>query len=556
MLQGRAALPVLVVALGCSDSRSTGPAPIDATEGGGITGDATSASPDAESSSEGGVVDDSGDDGPHVKLDVGGGGGQDSGGGPTQVCDVGDASDDVAPCHQLAPPGSFEPDVQWSWSDEYGYTQIVVTPLVANLDDDNGDGVVDLCDTPEIVVLAYADLLGYGHIFVLSGDDGTVEAAFEHPLDPTVTPALADIDGDGDIEILAVDGKSLVDVVPGHLVAFDAQGNVEWISDDVATPSGIGAVAIADLEADGDVEILFANGVYDHQGALLWSRDESPSEAASLVTAADLDGDGDLEVVHGRAAYHHDGTVYYQTTIARGFPHVADFDDDGDPEILVTNGDGLALVDHTGDVLWSAARPTGDSASSDLVWLKPGSVHDFDGDGDVEFATGSANHYSVIDIASEGPTVVWSAAVEDLTGSSGGTAFDFDGNGRAEAMYADETRLFVFDDSGAPLFTATRDSVTGVEYPVVADVDADGSAEIVVVSNTQTRSGAPAVMVIRDVEDRWIPARKIWNQHTYHVSNVNEDGTVPTGEVPAWQQLNTFRTNSQVEGGAICRPEG
>jgi hypothetical protein len=36
--------------------------------------------------------------------------------------------------------------------------------------------------------------------------------------------------------------------------------------------------------------------------------------------------------------------------------------------------------------------------------------------------------------------------------------------------------------------------------------------------------------VLRDAEDRWIPARRIWNQYSYHVTNVREDGTIPQGD--------------------------
>jgi hypothetical protein len=60
------------------------------------------------------------------------------------------------------------------------------------------------------------------------------------------------------------------------------------------------------------------------------------------------------------------------------------------------------------------------------------------------------------------------------------------------------------------------------------------------------------VQVIRDVEDRWIQARRIWNQHTYHVTNVREDGTIPQHETPSWTLFNTFRTNIQIENGALC----
>ena len=105
----------------------------------------------------------------------------------------------------------------------------------------------------------------------------------------------------------------------------------------------------------------------------------------------------------------------------------------------------------------------------------------------------------------------------DDSGFAAGTAFDFLGAGFAEAMYADEHNLFVYSETGQVLLSTPRGSWTQAENPVVADVDNDGSAEIVVVSNG---GGQPPVQVIRDVEDRWIQARRIWNQHAYHVTNV------------------------------------
>ena len=67
-------------------------------------------------------------------------------------------------------------------------------------------------------------------------------------------------------------------------------------------------------------------------------------------------------------------------------------------------------------------------------------------------------------------------------------------------------------------------------------------------------SHAPPIQVVRDRLDRWIPARRIWNQHTYHVTNVREDGTIPQIEKPHWQLLNTFRTQAQIGKNGVCLP--
>ncbi len=189
-----------------------------------------------------------------------------------------------------------------------------------------------------------------------------------------------------------------------------------------------------------------------------------------------------------------------------------------------------------------------------MTWTRPATVHDFDGDQVAEFALSSANNYAVYE-ADAG--ILWKATVSDLSGVAAGTAFDFLGDGIAEAMYADEHTLFVYDGTGAVVLQAPRSSGTIIEYPVVADVDNDGSSEIVVVSSFDPNTGmntAPTVQVIRDKMDRWIQARRIWNQHNYHVTNVNEDGTIPQFEPPSWTQRNTFRTNAQIEDGIVCQP--
>ncbi len=455
----------------------------------------------------------------------------------------------VGTCRQTAPPDAFEPDVQWEWNG-VGLTQSIATPLVANLTDDDGNGVIDLCDIPDVVAVAFSDFLLNGQIVVLSGDTGLEHFIIQQQVMATVTPALGDIDHDGIPEIISV-------TTNGQLVAFEHTGALKWTSPNNPGIVDFGGPSLADLDGDGNVEIMMGGAVYDDAGIQLWNNGvDGGNGVGPLVTSADLDDDGDQEVIYGAVAFHHDGSPYYDTGLLPGIPQVANLDADPGPEILVMNPNGMNLIDANGTVLWSNARPTGDPNNIWTTWYKPGTVHDFDGDGAAEFATGSGNNYTTYEVDALQPTIIWQAPVADSSGSAGGTAFDFDGDGLAEAMYADETQLFVFDSNGMPLLTSPRQSGTGLEYPVVADIDNDGSAEIVVVSNFQTPGGSPAVQAIRDVEDRWIQARRIWNQHTYHVTNVREDGTIPAVEPHSWELLNTFRTNAQIEGGGVCRPAG
>jgi hypothetical protein len=291
-----------------------------------------------------------------------------------------------------------------------------------------------------------------------------------------------------------------------------------------------------------------ANFIADHLGTTLFTA-PVVSGNWSATAIADLDGDGDQEMVIGHAAYHHDGTQQYLSGVAPGYPQIANLDADPQPEVLVTNVNGLALLNHDGGVVYQDLRPTGDPANW-TTWLRPATIHDFDGDGVEEYAVSSANNYTVYE---SDASIVWQATVSDQSGIAAGTAFDFLGDGVAEAMYADEQYMFIFDGMGSVLLSTPRSSGTLSEYPVVADLDNDGSAEIVVVSNAYGMP-SPTVQVIRDVMDRWIQARRIWNQHTYHVTNVREDGTIPQFEVPSWTALNTYRTQAQIQGDGVCKP--
>ncbi len=487
-----------------------------------------------------------------VKFDVGvatTGGGTTT--GPVDACKVNDEMDAPGNCDEVAPPDAFEPDIQWTWtgpSEPYS----IVAPLVGNLTDDDDNGEIDLCDVPDIVVVASTSS-GQpgveGHLYVLDGATGAVHFQIPDPVDHTVTPAIGDIDGDGVMEIVT-------GTVGGGLVAFEHDGTLKWQIAGALWGGGnadiySSAIALADMDNDGDVEIVSANWVADHQGNLVFTAG-AQSGPWSATAVADLDGDGDQELVLGHAAFHHDGAALFQTNLVPGYPQVANFDADPEPEILLANMNGLSMLEHDGTVIFQNLRPTGDPVAF-TTWVRPATIHDFDGDGVSEFAVSSANNYTVYE---PDAAIVWNAPISDLSGIAAGTAFDFLGDGLAEAMYADEQFMYVFDEAGAPLLQIPRTSGTLSEYPVVADVDNDGSAEIVVVSNSYLGNPAsPTVQVIRDVEDRWIQARRIWNQHTYHVTNVREDGTIPQFEQPSWQFLNTYRTNAQIEGGGVCKPK-
>lgn len=470
-------------------------------------------------------------------------------------CKVIESQGDAVPdCTESAPADSFSPEVQWTWTAPTGQGSLI-TPLVANFTDDNNDGAVDLCDIPDVVVTVVEQFQS-GTMYLLSGDDGKEIFAFKSPIDPNITPALGDIDGDGLVEVVAASPS-------GQLIAFENDGTLKWTGDTGGWTQIISsyctAIALYDLDGNGTVEILAAFEVFDSNGKRLFgipgNGTEYPVETywCPTPTAADLDGDGKLEVLFGHKTYHADGTLYWSLNAKPGHPHVANLDADPEPEVYLATADGISVIEHNGTVKFGPVRPTDPNVSA-RCWGKPGVIHDFDGDAKADMATGSCSDYSVYLMTSTA-TPKWSAPVTDLSGLATGTAFDFLGDGVADAIYADETKIYVYDGNTGKLeLESPRTSGTLIEYPVVADVDNDGSAEIVVVSNFLGSGSGATVTVLRDAQDRWIQARRIWNQHAYHVTNVREDGTIPKTMKKNWQLLNTFRTNSQIGANGDCDP--
>jgi VCBS repeat protein len=464
-----------------------------------------------------------------------------------------------------APPNSFDPVIKWTWAEPESYAAgttslgSMVMPLVAEMVDTNGDGMVDLCDIPSVIVTVNGGAPhAPGYIFMLAGDTGAVQAVFDGQVDSSVTPALGDIDGDGYSEVVTNDPG-------GHLVIYDHMGHIKSTSPQILDYyldvfQYCGAIAIYDLNGDGSPEIIEGFEVLDNMGNHLWSVDESAWDNqyyCPAMTAADLDGDGYLEVIFGNGAYHHDGSTYWTIDGPPGQPQVADFDGDGIPEIFVARQDGLLVLAHDGTQIIGPTQSF-DPGLDVECWSKAGAVGDFDGTGLASIMDGSCNHFGIWHMGSSSLSLQWDQPIADPSGIASSTAFDLLGRGIADAIYGDEAHLWVYDGkTGALELKGNRSSGTLIEYPVVADVDNDGSADIVVVSNSGGSSGgvySNTVEVFQEAQKRWAPTRRIWNQHAYSVTNVNEDGSIPTQMKESWKYLNTFRMNAQIQAGGECAP--
>ena len=250
-----------------------------------------------------------------------------------------------------------------------------------------------------------------------------------------------------------------------------------------------------------------------------------------------------------------------------GPPNVDDFDGDGFPEVGTAGSASYAMLDFqaASDACPAWTVTPGDDGTSltsvNPPRITPGATCTQDSD------CGDMGQYACHEDI--GACVClhngWMRTTEDdssqVTGSS---VFDFNGDGRAEVVYNDECRFRIYDGlNGDVYMREPSESRTRVEYPVIADVDNDGNAEIVF--STTNESGFCSqnldgqynngIEVWGDASDFWVPARRIWNQHTYHVTNVLEDGGIPLFEPDSWvdfgdRQHNLYRSQPRSRGVA------
>ncbi|MCP4808339.1 MAG: hypothetical protein GY913_33395 [Proteobacteria bacterium] len=452
------------------------------------------------------------------------------------------ALDLVDECNNEPTTGTWDPVIEWTSSAPgSAYT----TPAIGNLTDDNGDGVIDEDDTPDVIVGNSS-----GTYWALSGDNGsslwsTADSMGSEPM----SAAIGDVDGDGKPDVVGA-GASGIAAWSGE------DGSLIWKTSAYSGGNSpqCGAVGLHDLEGDGDVEVIIGNAIYDGStGSLIaqgaYGSGAGHGWAAPMGVAADIDRDGDLEVVVGNAIYDENGTAEWANGQSDGFVAVGQFDSDKYGEIVVAHTGSLRLQDHDGTVLWTKNGLTGST-------IGPPTVADFDGDGEPEIGVAGNGVYMVVE-GSDGSTL-WSNAVQDFSsGFTGSAVFDFEGDGAAEVVYADEVSVWVYDGAtgAVKMQENAHSSATCSEYPAIADVDNDGHAEIVYTSSAYGSPSYSGVTVIGDADNSWQQGRPVWNQHAYFITNVDDDSTIPTSQDTNWATYNNFRSGDVLAGTGGVQPD-
>lgn len=417
----------------------------------------------------------------------------------------------------------------WNATIEYQYTSagmgVIVMPAVGNLNDDNGDGRVDESDIPEIVFTTW-----YGNTLVAL-DGATGAELFElSGYDGQGGVTIADADADGEPEIVAI--KS------GYRIALiDGSGAEEWVS------AAFGMMAypqptVADLDNDGIPEVIGDVGVVNGEDGSTVATLSGITNSWRTPVAADLDQDGNQEIILGNKVFSATGTTVWSNSGSGSgnFSAVVDVDGDPEAEVFFVSGGTAYLHEDDGTLIRSFAV-TGGSIPG------PPCAADFDGDGEVELAVPNSTQLSVFDVNG---TSLWSSRMQDNSGLAGCSGYDVNGDGAYEVLFADEVAFRIYDGSTGTILYENMNHASGTvwEYPVIADVDNDGSAEIVVADNGGTWKG---VTVFGHSGDGWPKSGTTWATHDFAVTNIEPDGHVPSPPDPSWQVYNVFRARPAVD---------
>jgi gliding motility-associated-like protein len=463
--------------------------------------------------------------------------------------------------------------IDWGVHVQWSSTSIVsnlVIPLVGDLD---GDG------HPEVLCFAKdgdfnLDPRKNNKMLVFDGVTKQLKAAITLPAYVTAFDAAAYglvrlPEGPGLIVVACYDYK-----LRAYDITADDPATPYWVSDtDFGNSTGDYAVNLgfADFNGDGTPEVFIRNKIYNASNGKLLATANTTNAGASYAhfshvthwklsspVVADMCNDSLPELILGNQIYsvnitNTNGTSGNSMSLLQqtsppaqvptdGHPQVADFNQDGFLDVLITVRTSDMHPATVYGYVWDVHNQTvstpftiSTSSSGKSIPL----IADIDNDGALEViiqcGASDYNRFRAYkyDAISQTFSLLWGLQPNEDSYSNGITAFDFNLDGLLELIICDQSTLKIVNGSGkshlthndtVPVYTLGSfpfSEVTIMQYPVIADVDADGAAEIVSV-------GSNKLNILKSTGQPWAPARPVWNQYMYNVTNINKDLTVPT----------------------------
>ena len=305
---------------------------------------------------------------------------------------------------------------------------VVSTPAIGDVD---GDG------TNEVAFGSW-DF----NLYLLRGATGAVVAGFPpnpsglgHGLRDSIwsSPALADLDGDGKLEIIIgadthAEGPPINSPAGGAIHVFRWNGTQMPGFPRYVDQTIMSSPAIGDLDGDGSLDIVVGGGVF-YTGAVgrrvyAWDRYGTPLPGWPVVTdgqvfsspaLADLTGDGRPEVIvsdepsggagpflyafRGNGALHFkiQPKSFFAVTPNIGSPSVADVTGDGKADILVAVNTEITVIGRNGEHVTSQGPPSaGDprlSYYTNTAIISGAVVTDLENDGIVDVVAASGEPF-------------------------------------------------------------------------------------------------------------------------------------------------------------------
>jgi hypothetical protein len=454
-------------------------------------------------------------------------------------------------CAALAAAGASAQPVA-EWTTQYR----VITMGSSRLADVDGDGVKDIVHgTMGPIGSPYNE----GRVYAVD-ISGTPLPGFPVYISRPITSpiAVADIDNDGDMELIAEAWYEL------HVWNHDGTAYPGW---PVSTGTSWNtAPTVADLDGDGDMEIIAAlgasMGVWHHDATVFPGWPRAVSENLNAPAVGDIDGDGEPEIIAGESRPQFPDTVPFSLhawnadgSAVAGFPvgnlnsirgpvALGDLDNDGDIDIACRCGDYVYAWDNAGAALpgWPVATgdPTRNSATS---------IGDLDGDGDLEVVIGG---YEVHAFEHDGSYVAGFPVSAPTTGNINSSPIlaDIDADPTTlEILVKVIDGVFGVDNAGNTLpgypYFLDDENNTGTysPSPAVGDADGDGDLEMVFTSIT-------ANIAFFDEVEAWTDGLAAWPQAQHDAQNTcllagadcppdfNGDGVVNSQDFVAF--LNAF----------------